>query len=74
MDTLDKYLDVITQQVLRARLISKPITWAELERDLNISKSKLQDLERRGIKRLRMLMSNPLAGTPLGTDDRKIQR
>jgi RNA polymerase primary sigma factor len=74
MEYFDKYLDDITQQVLRARLISKPITWAELERDLNISKSKLQDLERRGIKRLRMLMSNPLAGTPLGTDDRKIQR
>jgi RNA polymerase primary sigma factor len=74
MEYFNKYLDDITQQVLRARLISKPITWAELERDLNISKSKLQDLERRGIKRLRMLMSNPLIGTPLGTDDRKTQR
>jgi RNA polymerase primary sigma factor len=72
MEYFEKYLDDTTKQVLRARLISKPITWAELERDLKISKSKLQDLERRGIKRLRMLMSNPLAGTPLGTDDRKI--
>jgi len=73
MEYFEKYLDDITKQVLRARLISKPITWAELERDLKISKSKLQDLERRGINRLRMLMSNPLAGTPLGTDDRKTQ-
>lgn len=66
MEYFDKYLDPITQQILKARMLIKPATWSELEERLGISKTRLQNLERRGLHRLRMLMSNPLDNTPLG--------
>ena len=66
MDYFFKYLDDTTQSVLRARTLNKPVSWVELEKQMNISKTRLQNIERRGIMRLRMLMSNPLDDTPLG--------
>jgi DNA-directed RNA polymerase sigma subunit (sigma70/sigma32) len=69
MECFAKYLDETTQTVLKARMIHQPITWSELERTTGISKTRLHTIEQRGISRLRMLMSNPLAGTPLGTND-----
>jgi len=69
MECFAKYLDETTQTVLKARMICQPITWSELERMTGISKTRLHNIEQRGIMRLRMLMSNPLAGTPLGTND-----
>ena len=69
MEYFAKYLDKTTQTVLKARMICQPITWSELERTTGISKTRLHTIEQRGIARLRMLMSNPLAGTPLGTND-----
>jgi RNA polymerase primary sigma factor len=61
-----KYLDSTTQQVMQARSLAVPVTWSALEKQLGMNKTKLQNLERRGINRLRMLMSNPLDDTPLG--------
>jgi RNA polymerase primary sigma factor len=69
MECFAKYLDETTQTVLKARMIHQPITWSELERTTGINKTRLHSIEQRGIMRLRMLMSNPLAGTPLGTND-----
>jgi len=69
MEYFAKYLDETTQTVLKARMICQPMTWSELERMTGISKTRLHNIEQRGIMRLRMLMSNPLAGTPLGADD-----
>jgi RNA polymerase primary sigma factor len=69
MECFAKYLDETTQTVLKARMIHQPITWSELERTTGINKTRLHTIEQRGIMRLRMLMSNPLAGTPLGTND-----
>jgi len=66
-----KYLDETTQSVLKARLLSQPMTWAELERVTGINKTRLYSIQQRGIMRLRMLMRNPLADTPLGTDNKK---
>jgi RNA polymerase primary sigma factor len=66
MDYFCKYLDDTTQQVIQARNLAIPVTWSSLEKQMGIGKSKLQDLERRGMNRLRMLMSNPLSDTPLG--------
>ena len=66
MDYFSKYLDVTTQQVIQARNLAVPVTWSALEQQLGMNKTKLQNLERRGINRLRMLMSNPLDDTPLG--------
>jgi RNA polymerase primary sigma factor len=69
MEYFAKYLDETTQSVLKARMICQPMTWAELENMTGISKTRLHSIQQRGIMRLRMLMSNPLAGTPLGTND-----
>jgi len=66
MDYFVKYLDHTTQQVLQARTLAMPVSWSVLEKQLGINKTRLQNLERRGINRLRMLMSNPLDNTPLG--------
>lgn len=66
MDYFGKYLDETTKEVLTARNLATPITWSALEQQIGISKTRLQNLERRGLNRLRMLMSNPLDETPLG--------
>jgi RNA polymerase primary sigma factor len=66
MEYFAKYLDPTTQQVMQARSLAVPVTWSALEKQLGMNKTKLQNLERRGINRLRMLMSNPLDDTPLG--------
>lgn len=66
MDYFDRYLDATTQQILKARMLAKPASWNELEQRMGISKTRLQNLEKRGLHRLRMLMSNPLDNTPLG--------
>jgi len=71
MECFAKYLDETTQMVLKARMICQPMTWAELEKMTGINKTRLYSIQQRGIVRLRMLMSNPLADTPLGTNDRK---
>jgi DNA-directed RNA polymerase sigma subunit (sigma70/sigma32) len=71
MEYFVKYLDETTQSVLKARMISQPMTWAELEKMTGINKTRLYSIQQRGIMRLRMLMRNPLADTPLGTDNRK---
>jgi len=66
MDCFEKYLDETTKQVLKARMLARPTSWAELEKLLGIPRTRLQNYEKRGISRLRMLMSNPLDNTPLG--------
>ncbi len=54
---LDKYVDDNAKQVLYARHGAQPISWAELEKQMGISKFRLQELSRRAILRLRMLTS-----------------
>jgi RNA polymerase primary sigma factor len=66
IDCCEKYLDVTTQQIIKARSLARPVTWSQLEKQTGISKTRLQNMERRGMNRLRMLMSNPLEDTPLG--------
>jgi RNA polymerase primary sigma factor len=66
MEYFAKYLDHTTQQVIQARNLAIPVSWAALEQQMGISKTRLQNIERRGLNRLRMLMSNPLDDTPLG--------
>jgi len=66
MELFETKLDARTKQILMARSLAKPASWSELEQRMGISKTRLQNLERRGLHRLRMLISNPLADTPLG--------
>lgn len=66
IDCCEKYLDAATQQIIKARSLARPVTWSQLEQQMGINKTRLQNMERRGMNRLRMLMSNPLEDTPLG--------
>jgi RNA polymerase sigma factor (sigma-70 family) len=66
MEYFAEYLDETTQQVIQARNLDAPVSWAALEQQMGISKTRLQNMQRRGMNRLRMLMSNPLDNTPLG--------
>lgn len=66
MELVETKLDDKTRQVLKARTLTRPVTWVELEQRMGISKTRLQNIERRGLQRLRMLLSNPLENTPLG--------
>lgn len=54
---LDKYVDENARQVLYARHAADPVSWTELEKQMGISKFRLQELHRRAIIRLRMLTS-----------------
>jgi len=66
MEIFEAKLDGRTKQILKARSLARPVSWSELEQRMGISKTRLQNLEKRGLQRLRMLMSNPLDDTPLG--------
>lgn len=56
LSCLKLHLDPTTQHVLKSRMIGTPVTWAELERQTGISVARIQNLERRGLRRLRMLV------------------
>jgi RNA polymerase primary sigma factor len=66
---VDQYLDDRTKAVIEARSCYPAVTWTQLEREYGISKTALYDIYKRGVGRIRMLMSNPLTDTPLGTND-----
>jgi len=54
---LDKYVDENAKHILYARHAANPASWAELEKQMGVSKFRLQELYRRAILRLRMLTS-----------------
>ena len=70
-DYCDKYLDDCTREIIYARNGRHPVPWTELEKQMNLSRATLCDLQRRGINRLRMLINNPMEGTPLETNHTK---
>lgn len=62
---MDQYLDATTKQLIIARMATDPPSWRELEQQIGIARTTLQEMHRRGLSRLRMMMRRPLAGTPL---------
>jgi DNA-directed RNA polymerase sigma subunit (sigma70/sigma32) len=62
---MEQYLDLTTQQLLIARMAANPPSWRDLEQQIGISRTTLQEMHRRGLSRLRMMMRRPLADTPL---------
>jgi RNA polymerase primary sigma factor len=70
-DHCEQYLDERTREIIYARNSRNPVPWNDLEKRLGISRGHMCQLQLRGINRLRMLIGNPLAGTPLGADDTK---
>jgi RNA polymerase sigma factor (sigma-70 family) len=68
-DYCEEYLDERTREIIYARNSRNPVPWNDLEKRLGISRGHMCQLQLRGINRLRMLIGNPLAGTPLGAND-----
>jgi len=66
MKTFDEYLDKRTQFIIQSRRLEKPMSWVELGRQTGISPQCAQQIERRGLMRLRALLRDPLDSTPLG--------
>jgi hypothetical protein len=62
---MERYLDPTTAQVLIARMADNPPSWSQLEAQIGVKRATLQNMHRRGLSRLRMMMNHPLAGTPL---------
>lgn len=54
----NQYLDEKTKRIVYARHQESPVPWRTLEREMKMSKSRLQDLNRRGIRRIKMLLSS----------------
>lgn len=73
-DHCEKHLDERTREIIYARNSRNPVPWNDLEKQMGLSRGRMCELQKRGVSRLRMLIGNPLAGTPLGandTEDRK---
>jgi RNA polymerase primary sigma factor len=66
MQKFNEYLDPRTKFIIVNRLLDKPVSWEELARQTGVSATRLQQLERRGLMRLRALLRDPLENTPLG--------
>ena len=65
---IDKYLDDRSKFVIRSRRLQEPMTWAEIAAKLGVAPSRVQQIERMALLRLRMMLnkSKELNGTPLG--------
>jgi len=69
MDLMDKYLDDRSKYVIENRRLQKPVSWRELEAATGISGTRLQDVERAALLRLKVMLNKgkELDGTPLGS-------
>jgi len=69
MDLMDKYLDDRSKYVIENRRLQKPVSWRELEAATGISGTRLQDVERAALLRLKAMLNKgkELDGTPLGS-------
>jgi RNA polymerase sigma factor (sigma-70 family) len=70
-DYCEMYLDERTREVITARYSRVPVPWNELEKRFGQSKDSLHSASRRGIDRLKMLLRDPMDGTPLATNHQK---
>lgn len=66
---IDQFIDDTTKHVLERRFAEKPVKWASIEKETGIKRADLMYKQRRGLNRLRMLMTDPLTDTPLGHVD-----
>jgi RNA polymerase sigma factor (sigma-70 family) len=68
-DYCDEYLDDRTREIIYARNSRNPVRWNDLKKRMGLSRARMCEIQKRGISRLRMLIGNPLAGTPLGANN-----
>ena len=68
LELIDKYLDDRSKFIVRSRRLQQPLTWAEIAAKLGIAPSRVQQLERMALFRLKMMLNKgkELNGTPLG--------
>ena len=68
LELIDKYLDDRSKFIVRSRRLQQPLTWAEIAAKLGVAPSRVQQLERMALFRLRMMLNKgkELHGTPLG--------
>jgi len=69
MDLMDKYLDDRSKYVIKNRRLQKPVSWRELEAATGVSGTRLQQVERVALLRLKLMLNKgkELNGTPLGS-------
>jgi DNA-directed RNA polymerase sigma subunit (sigma70/sigma32) len=68
LELIDKYLDDRSKFIVRSRRLQEPLTWAEIAAKLGVAPSRVQQIERMALFRLRMMLNKgkELHGTPLG--------
>jgi RNA polymerase primary sigma factor len=68
LEFIDKYLDDRSKFIVRSRRLQQPLTWAEIAAKLGVAPSRVQQLERMALFRLKMMLNKgkELNGTPLG--------
>jgi RNA polymerase primary sigma factor len=68
LELIDKYLDDRSKFIVRSRRLQQPLTWAEISAKIGVAPSRVQQLERMALLRLRMMLNKgkELNGTPLG--------
>jgi RNA polymerase primary sigma factor len=68
LELIDKYLDDRAKFIVRSRRLQQPLTWAEISAKLGVTPSRVQQLERMALFRLKMMLNKgkELNDTPLG--------
>ena len=68
LELIDKYLDDRSKFIVRSRRLQQPLTWAEISAKVGVAPSRVQQLERMALFRLKMMHNKgkELNGTPLG--------
>ena len=68
LELIDKYLDDRSKFIVRSRRLQQPLTWAEISAKLGVTPSRVQQLERMALFRLKMMLNKgkELNDTPLG--------
>jgi DNA-directed RNA polymerase sigma subunit (sigma70/sigma32) len=68
LELIDKYLDDRSKFIVRSRRLQQPLTWAEIAAKLGVAPSRVQQLERMALFRLKMMLNKgkELNDTPLG--------
>ena len=68
LELIDKYLDDRSKFIVRSRRLQQPLTWAEIAAKLGVAPSRVQQIERMALFRLKMMLNKgkELHGTPLG--------
>ena len=68
LELIDKYLDDRSKFIVRSRRLQQPLTWAEISAKIGVAPSRVQQIERMALFRLRMMLNKgkELNDTPLG--------